>query len=78
MFQSGLGYCLLRLEQFEEAETVLLEAEEHLLAMVGPDHPWTRSTRDRLAQLYDAWEKPDRAAEWRARLPAATEPERDD
>ena len=26
---------------------------------------------ERLVQLYDAWEKPDQAAEWRKRLEAA-------
>ena len=30
---------------------------------------------ERLVQLYDAWEKPDQAAEWRAKLPDAAKAE---
>ena len=30
---------------------------------------------ERLVQLYDAWGKPDQAAEWRAKLPDAAKAE---
>ena len=70
MFQSGLGYCLVQLKQFQEAERVLIEAEERLERTARFDHPWTRLTRERLAELYDAWDKPEQAAEWRARQAA--------
>ncbi len=34
----------------------------------GLDHH-RRITSDLLVDLYDAWDKPDKAAEWRAKLP---------
>ena len=36
----------------------------------GHDHPFTLASINNLADLYDAWGKPEQAAEWRAKLPA--------
>ena len=64
-----LGRCLTGLERYAEAETALLEAHEVLTAAVGADHAQTRKVMPNLAELYDAWGKPEKAAEWRAKLP---------
>jgi len=63
------GGCLRDCKRFEESERRFLQARPIFEANFPPDHP----TRARLildiADLYDAWGKPDTAAEWRAQLP---------
>ncbi len=59
------GRCLTGLRRYDEAETALLEAHEILVAAVGADHPQTAKVKVNLAELYEAWGQPDRAAEWR-------------
>lgn len=71
---SGYGQCLTRLGRFEEAESILLEAHAILLAAVGAEHDWTRNAAARLADLYDAWGRPEDGAGWRP--VAGDEPER--
>ena len=76
-FLTGYGACLTRLERYDEAETALLEAHQTLLAVLGPAHKTTIKSVRSLILLYEAWDKPDLAAEWRAKLPAtqpASEP----
>ena len=64
------GVCLTALERYGEAEATLLEAHEILIAAVGADHVHTQEVIPNLVTLYEAWGKPDKAAEWRAKLPA--------
>ncbi len=56
------------LKRYTKAEVALLEAHEILTATYGAGHGGVRS----LAKLYDAWGKPDEAAEWRAKLSEST------
>ncbi len=63
------GKTLIELHRYEDAETRLLEAHELILAGLGPDHERTIEQINSLTDLYDAWGKPDMAAEWRAKLP---------
>jgi non-specific serine/threonine protein kinase/serine/threonine-protein kinase len=63
-----VGVILLTLERFEESETALLRAHEMLVARAGEDHPETQETIALLVSLYDAWDRPDDAATWRAKL----------
>jgi tetratricopeptide (TPR) repeat protein len=63
------GVSLKALERYDEAEAKLLEAHEILVAAVGADHPQTQKVIPNLVDLYEAWGKPDKAAEWRAKLP---------
>ncbi len=69
--RSLLGAALAGLERYQVAETLLLDGHAGLDASL----PGGRRTQklppsiERLVRLYDAWGKPDKAAEWRAKLP---------
>ena len=71
VFLSKFGDCLNRLGRFAESETALIAAHQNLSASLGVDHDRTRSAAAAIADLYDAWGKADRAAEWRETLSAA-------
>ena len=67
---SLLGAALAGLERYEEAETHLLEGQAGMDAL---PRGWRRTQNlapsiARLVHLYDAWGKPEKAAEWRAQL----------
>jgi tetratricopeptide (TPR) repeat protein len=62
------GWCLVALGKYAEAEFELLEAHEILTAAVGEDHSQTRKVVSNLVDLYDAWDKPDKGAQWRVKL----------
>jgi tetratricopeptide (TPR) repeat protein/predicted Ser/Thr protein kinase len=64
------GECLLAQQRFERAESVLLGCYQRLSESMGAEHFRTRGAVDDLVKLYEAWGKPDQAAEWRAKLPA--------
>ncbi|MCG8405185.1 MAG: serine/threonine-protein kinase [Phycisphaerales bacterium] len=68
-YQRDLGRCLVRLNRFAEAERQLLSGYDGLALIVGPNNPLTQETRKYLKELYDAWGKPEKASEWKARLP---------
>ena len=57
------------MERYDDAETALLEAHEILVASLGAEHPQTLKVLPNLVELYEAWGKPDKAAEWGAKLP---------
>ena len=50
--------CLSKLRRYEDAETMLLAIEDRTADAIRV-----------LVELYEAWDKPDEAAEWRAKLP---------
>lgn len=68
--QGALGECLTAQRRYAEAEPLLTESHDTLEASLGRRDPRTQEARRRLAALYEAWEKPDRAAHFRAH-PAA-------
>ena len=68
--QGRLGACLTKMGRYEEAEQELLEAHRVVQAAVGSEHKQSIKAIKHLSSLYDAWSKPDKAAEWRAKLPA--------
>ena len=70
-FQAHFGRCLTDLNRFEEAEPQLLTAYEGEMAMRGEAHKNTRKVIEHLAHLYEMWDKPEQAAQWRAKLPTA-------
>jgi serine/threonine protein kinase/Flp pilus assembly protein TadD len=74
--EAGLGSCLAALQRYDEAEPLLLAGHDKLKTAFGDSHARTRAAVQNLAQLYEAWGKPDQAAEWRARLstPQTAEP----
>ncbi len=67
--RSLLGASLLAQKKYAEAEPELLRGHEGLKAreakIPAPSRKVLIETVDRLIQLYDAWQKPDRAASWR-------------
>ena len=62
------GRALAALERFDDAESALLEAHGILQTALGDEHGQTKRVVGYLADLYDAWGKPQKAAEWRAKL----------
>ncbi len=65
---SVLGAALTGLGRYDEAEPLLLQSYPDILEDRGPEHRRTREAARRIVALYDAWGKPDLAAEWRARV----------
>jgi serine/threonine-protein kinase len=66
--ESGLGSCLVALRRYDEAEPLLVESYSTLKAKRGERNKLTEQTLKRLVDLYEAWGKPEQAAESRARL----------
>ncbi len=71
-YQIAYGACLTKLERYEEAQEHLLAGYEGLKKAQGKEHKQTRKALQRLVELYEAWGKPEQAAEWRAKLPEAS------
>ena len=60
--QGALGENLLEQNRFEEAEPLLLESHSALHKAFSATDSRTQKARARLATLYDAWGKPEAAA----------------
>jgi tetratricopeptide (TPR) repeat protein len=72
--QSLLGEALLGQKKYAVAEPVLIPAYEGLLAREGQIPPLYARHRiaeagERIVQLYEAWGRAEKAAEWRTKLP---------
>ena len=68
--QSILGRALAGLGRYPEAEELLLDRLAKLEQTQNPGSKRIRSAHEHLIELYDAWERPDRAAHFRALLEA--------
>jgi serine/threonine protein kinase/tetratricopeptide (TPR) repeat protein len=66
--ENALGYCLGSMKRFDEAEPLLLKSFAVIRAKRGEQSRATKDCADRIVKLYDAWKKPDQAAEYRALL----------
>ena len=66
--RSLLGASLVALARYDEAEAMLLDARKELDALPSPPDRQIQATVARLAELYDAWDKPDKALAYRALL----------
>lgn len=66
--QSVLGTCLAALQKFDEAEPLLLEGYQTLKEKRGNNDKLTQQTLHRIVKLYEFWDKPDKAGEYRAAL----------
>ena len=55
--------------RYDAAEPLLLEAVEGRRLKLGDTHPHTLESWNNLIELYEAWGKPEKANEWRAKLP---------
>jgi tetratricopeptide (TPR) repeat protein/predicted Ser/Thr protein kinase len=73
--ESKLGGCLTLAGRYDEAEALLFHSHEILKDSPEDATPAQREIFEenlkRIVQLYDAWGRPEQAAEWRAKLPAA-------
>jgi len=56
-------------KRYEEAERWLIKAEEIARLVFGNDHKITNTSVNNLIALYEAWNKPEKAEEWEAKLP---------
>ncbi len=65
--ESILGFCLVRVHRFEEAEGLLLTSFG-VLQSREPQRRRTQRALQGVIALYEAWGKPDKAREWRAKL----------
>jgi len=74
--RSVLGGSLLGQKKLAEAEPLILGGYEGMKAceakIPAPDKPRLTEAAERVVQLYEAWGKNDKAAEWRAKLAKAT------
>ena len=59
------GAYLVALERFEEAESYLVESYQTIQKIEGDHTISTRAALDRIIELYDAWDRPEKAAEYR-------------
>ena len=60
---SSFGACLTEMKRYREAEEKLLEAHGMLKTLFGEQHERTKTNTQRLIRLYEAWGRPDKAAE---------------
>ena len=66
----NFGRCLRKMKRFEEAEQVLLRGLKLSEDPTAPSAKGAANFADQLTVLYEAWAKPDKAAEFRARADA--------
>jgi eukaryotic-like serine/threonine-protein kinase len=70
--RSTLGGSLLSQKKYAEAEALIVEGYEGMKAREArippPGKPRLTDAAERVVKLYEAWGKPEKAAEWRARL----------
>ncbi len=72
--ESWYGRTLAALGRHSEAEEHLLAAHDRLQRTLGDAHPRTQKMRERLAEFFAAWDKPEQAARFRpTTAPAAPE-----
>jgi non-specific serine/threonine protein kinase/serine/threonine-protein kinase len=66
-----LGLAKLYIEQsrYGEAEPLLLQAYQRKENLFGREHSSTINMLNQLVSLYEAWDKPEKTEEWRAKLP---------
>jgi len=56
--------------QFSEVERRLIEALEFSRRVLGEEHSETLACHEDFVKLYEAWGKPEKAEEWRTKLPS--------
>jgi len=67
--KNDLAVLYIKQVRYDEAEQLLLEAIEGRRLKLGDTHPHTSESWNNLIDLYEAWGKPEKADEWRAKLP---------
>ncbi len=74
-FLGKQGRALAALERVDDAQSPLLVAHGIVQTALGDEHEQTKRVVGYLADLYDAWGEPEKAAEWRAKLAESQETE---
>ena len=64
-----LARSSLGLKRFEDAERFAVPYYERCLANKGATHADTIDATKLIADIFDAWEKPDEATKWRSKIP---------
>jgi len=64
-----LGWVYTEQQRYSEAETLLLDAFELSFRVLNPLDQITIESIGKIVELYEAWNKPEKAEEWRAKLP---------
>ncbi len=67
--ESIIGACLTAAGRYEEAEPLLVRSYSLLRAELGETHRFTLDALQRIIDLYEAWGRPEQAAEYRAKEP---------
>jgi eukaryotic-like serine/threonine-protein kinase len=68
LYRQDYGRNLTQLRQFPQAEQQLLQSLAVLKTILGPDHQLSKNATQDLVGLYEAWDKPMQAAEYRTLL----------
>jgi len=66
---NDLAVLYKRQERYDDAEELLIEAVEGRRLKLGNTHPHTLESWQNLIELYEVWGKPEKAEEWRVKLP---------
>jgi len=66
--KNGLAVLYKEQARYHEAEPLLIEALEGRRLKLGYEHPHTIESLNNLIALYEAWDKPEKAEEWREYL----------
>ncbi len=68
--ESVLGECLTKLSRYDEAETLVVRSYRAMRSRRGADDRYVREALGRVVGLFEAWDKPDLAAQWQKNPPA--------
>jgi hypothetical protein len=66
--KNDLGVLYKEQAKYHEAEKLFLETIEGRRHKLGDTHPHTLESLNNLIDLYEAWNKPEKAGRWRAKL----------
>ena len=69
LYESKYGGFLTTVGEYDRAESLLVHSYTVLREARGPDDPATHRALSHLVELYEAWDKPEQAAEYRAKSP---------
>jgi hypothetical protein len=64
-----LGTLSIAQGHYAKAEELLLEVSKGRRHILGANHPHTLQSLNNLIDLYEAWNKPEKANDLRVRLP---------
>ncbi len=67
--KNDLALLYKKKELYDKAEPLLLEALEGRRLKLGDTHPHTLESWNHLIEIYEAWGEPEKAEEWRVKLP---------